>query len=1061
MKFRTDTTKRIFSYDSHKFAGSVFLFMLWFIILLGGISALSGNYSNESHILDSNVMAIVQNSTVSLNFSNETGSDSVVTPLGKSELVDAGTEGRDRGIRLVPTQVTPNLTDTELARNASETTDLLKLTNFTTFLQPSALDVKEFNLTDEIENSLVDQSAQDLSIREVPITRPSIIVSSVSEGRDFFNSGAHYPPDPSVAAGDDFVLQFVNLAGQINAVNGSLIKTFDLRSFFNIGNNFIFDPRVVYDNSSGRFFASIADSTNGSVRLAVSQPHNPLMEWDLFNFNFSTQGLKCPDVGINNIAVSRELVAIVANLFGNRCQGIFEGVQKIIVDKWSLLNMNDSELTDYYVTDPDPSSFSEIPVSSMGMRDELVFANVGNGTQAFHVNLTRYSGNLENLSRSVVQVPISPLTLPPTAVQPVTDIRIKTTAGLTSGAMKPDSNEIWLTANDGCRPVGGLKIQSCIRVLEVDIGTGLADQDFDVTSRSIDLYNPAATLLGSGDMIMTFSASSPSMVPSIFITGHLNNETGLNKVEQPVLVKPGNASLERCYGPGFPEDCRFGDESSISPSPNPTKGLSAWITGQYMQTPDRWGTVVSEVQVTPGATSPRFEDILPPQGDLDGDGLLNGWEQFGYDFDNDSRIDLDLPSLGANAQHKDVFVEIDFMEHHEPNRTALDHVIGNFSSAPVNNPDGIAGINFHIETDEEIPHEDWTDTFELVSIKRDHFGTEEQRSDPNANDILNAKKAIYHYGLFAHDQRQFPGSSGRSNGIPGMEFMVTLGAPGWKQDKNGHNVGNYIQQEATLMHEIGHNFNLEHAGDNWRPEYKPNYPSVMNYLYQLADLVPDRPLDYSRCESFPLNEQSLVEAIGIGNNCTFGMKTFHGPPPCLPAKFGEPVDFNRDGDTLDQNVTTEVNCFSGNGIDGSLDILTGYSDWDKLVYIVDPSERGASLASKQVEEITPQHLNEHMAQSLALIYNDLLSLNRQSGIVSPEAELNLNNTVTNTSNPNGLSAILLSDNPDRFQVGVDALTALDSTVDPATSGAAINLTAQNEISEKIDRLKRGLENQIK
>src|SRR5262249_42475049 len=35
------------------------------------------------------------------------------------------------------------------------------------------------------------------------------------------------------------------------------------------------------------------------------------------------------------------------------------------------------------------------------------------------------------------------------------------------------------------------------------------------------------------------------------------------------------------------------------------------------------------------------------------DGLLDHWKTKGIDFNGDGTIDLDLPSLGANAQHKD------------------------------------------------------------------------------------------------------------------------------------------------------------------------------------------------------------------------------------------------------------------------------------------------------------------------------------------------------------------------------------------------------------------------
>src|SRR4029453_5184850 len=47
--------------------------------------------------------------------------------------------------------------------------------------------------------------------------------------------------------------------------------------------------------------------------------------------------------------------------------------------------------------------------------------------------------------------------------------------------------------------------------------------------------------------------------------------------------------------------------------------------------------------------------------DSDGDGLLDSWEINGLDADRDGMIDVKLPAMGANPNHKDLFVELDWM----------------------------------------------------------------------------------------------------------------------------------------------------------------------------------------------------------------------------------------------------------------------------------------------------------------------------------------------------------------------------------------------------------------
>ena len=67
-------------------------------------------------------------------------------------------------------------------------------------------------------------------------------------------------------------------------------------------------------------------------------------------------------------------------------------------------------------------------------------------------------------------------------------------------------------------------------------------------------------------------------------------------------------------------------------------------------------------------------------------------------------------------------------------------------------------------------------------------------------------------------------------------------------------------QGSTLMHELGHNFELTHGGAGSlypnverEPNCKPNYLSVMNYLYQLRGLPDD---------SGKLHMDFSAEAIG-------------------------------------------------------------------------------------------------------------------------------------------------------------------------------------------------------
>lgn len=104
--------------------------------------------------------------------------------------------------------------------------------------------------------------------------------------------------------------------------------------------------------------------------------------------------------------------------------------------------------------------------------------------------------------------------------------------------------------------------------------------------------------------------------------------------------------------------------------------------------------------------------------DSDADGIANYFERKGLDINNDRIIDLNLPQLGANPNHKDLFIEIDYMDLHKPIQRAIDNVKSSFANAPLTNPDGANGINLHVIVDDQIPHVNEMDLDDLPSIEQ-------------------------------------------------------------------------------------------------------------------------------------------------------------------------------------------------------------------------------------------------------------------------------------------------------------------------------------------------------
>jgi hypothetical protein len=133
------------------------------------------------------------------------------------------------------------------------------------------------------------------------------------------------------------------------------------------------------------------------------------------------------------------------------------------------------------------------------------------------------------------------------------------------------------------------------------------------------------------------------------------------------------------------------------------------------------------------------------------------------------------------------------------------------------------------------------------------------------------RKDIFHYALLAHalgypslENPLIPVANSGIADSNGGDLMITLGL--WDNE-----VGTPFVQASTLMHELGHNFGLRHGGvlasGMLEANCKPNYQSIMNYLFQVRGLWNSQgmPLiDYSRQRLPTLSENALIEASGFG-----------------------------------------------------------------------------------------------------------------------------------------------------------------------------------------------------
>jgi hypothetical protein len=355
--------------------------------------------------------------------------------------------------------------------------------------------------------------------------------------------------------------------------------------------------------------------------------------------------------------------------------------------------------------------------------------------------------------------------------------------------------------------------------------------------------------------------------------------------------------------------------------------------------------------------TPRAPNDVSSDLDADGDGLPDAAEVSGGRF-----AGLDLYTMGARTGVRDLFVEIDRMDSSDPGvtplREALDKAVAVFAAqrialhfdvGPLFTPD-FDPAKYNLGGGNVVPFAQGVDLGPSESGVADLY-------DYKAAHMAPERRTVFYYLLFGYSQQAdgSPGSAGRGE-VRGNDAIVTLGGYelGTSTPRRRNVLANF--QAATIVHELGHNLGLRHGGDE-DVNYKPNYVSIMNYLYSvwglpsigddegdrydletscsrwfMSDLEnpPTDPpeqfaIDFSHGEAADIDEQHVHEAEGLGHAQSVA------------------VDFDCSGRT-EQEYAADLN------FDGRLSTLRDHDDWANLTLVfarsVASNDNGAFLARR-------------------------------------------------------------------------------------------------------------------
>jgi hypothetical protein len=343
------------------------------------------------------------------------------------------------------------------------------------------------------------------------------------------------------------------------------------------------------------------------------------------------------------------------------------------------------------------------------------------------------------------------------------------------------------------------------------------------------------------------------------------------------------------------------------------------------------------------ATPAGQNDIPPDELDNDQDGIPSIAKQQGNTFGG-----IDIYAMGARQGQKDIFIQLDYMKDivSIPQRKALDKIKQAFSKK---------NIALHIDVgnlfntqfspnDYNLGQGKWFANANCVTLPSIYAEKSICKTIFDYKKyMLGMRRHFFNYVFFATSQVETGvGPSGMAEYL-GKNSLITL--YGWNLNMNSELNANLLTnyQAGAMMHELGHNFGLLHGGGD-NITYKPNYVSVMNYLYQLrgvnldlntkisidrflnwrgyinmdlcvlnnspcnADFV----VDYSNGLAAPINENRILESQLLTGLISYENNTY--------------LDFNRDMTQNAEAYALDLNQ------DNKKDVLEDFNDWANLKF---------------------------------------------------------------------------------------------------------------------------------
>jgi hypothetical protein len=421
---------------------------------------------------------------------------------------------------------------------------------------------------------------------------PLVTVGANFVGSNRAISLGFFPPDTDGAVGPDHFVELLNGRYAVYDKSGTVLKQSSLDQFWSSAGvapqRFSFDPRVLYDPSSGRWFAIAADNSfnPNNILIAVSNTSDPTQGWQALAIPSDPTGQRwadSPTLGIN-----QDAVYVSANMFPVASGGV--QTEQIVLPKSDLLQPTPTAANATVFPDIGSGLFSDTPAVGFGFSGSEIFMSAQFG----QLRITSIDGppTSPSLDTSDRLISVTPQSGPPPAIQEGTDVRIATDDFRFSS--DPVFQDGKLFAVQGIEQNG----RPALRWFEIGdpLSSPVVLDSGILNPTDLDVYYGSIAINPLGQAVIGFTASGSNDFASAYaVAGTLVGDQ--LEFGDPILLKAGVSSYQ-VVDPTNGRN-RWGDYSTTTYDPNDPSHF--WTIQEWASAQTIWSTEISEIIFAPPA----------------------------------------------------------------------------------------------------------------------------------------------------------------------------------------------------------------------------------------------------------------------------------------------------------------------------------------------------------------------------------------------------------------------------------------------------------------------------